>query len=362
MDRRASSGTTESLGGQSAVHADGHGGSTESLRDLHALQAWLKGHPKSNAVKVVEAYLDIAINHFSDAASGNIDDFREPWARIQGITRTSADPVGATGLSQYVKLRTLTSWFEARTEEYRQHCSTLGAKTLRFVEITGRPNRYGFTCDDVQAETNRPYVVEGAVLRWRREPVPAHDLSVMGRIFYPEGTFTYGGWRYALLFAWMIAQVITFVGSGALSLLCLGMVATGNPGMTINSLGFAIVAWAIYRFGMQPIIREADLRTCQAKPGTTRRGGPAWVDRINVNLGREHDDPQYRHDVKPHRQLVRWRADCAICGAPVELKSDSPVMPGLVGCCVESPDEHSFSFDRVTLEGRPLRARPVTAS
>lgn len=362
MDGDASSGSTEHLRGDHREDVVADGGSTENLRDLHALQSWLKGHSKSNAVKVVEAYLDLAINHFTKTRLGSIDSFREPWARIQSISRTKADPVGATGLSQFVKLRTLTSWFEARSEEYQQHCIASGTQPLRFVEHPGRPNRYGFVREDAQTAQDRPFVVADAVLRWRREIVPAEHLTALGRIIYPEGIFTYSGWRYWVIIVWTIVQVITFVSAAVLSLALLATTINGHPDLAITAFGLGAMSWAIYRFGMAPTMREADLRTSAARSGTTRRGGAAWVDRINVNLGRERDDPQYRHDAVPYRQLVRWKADCPICGAPVELKSESPISPGLVGCCVESPDEHSFTFDRVTLEGRPLRGRPIASS
>lgn len=358
MSELASSGTTEALRGQDAETAISDGGSTESLRDLHALRTWLKTQPRSNAVKVIEAYLDLAINHFTSSPASSIESFREPWSRIQGISKSKADPIGATGLSQFVKLKTLWSWFDAHSEEYRQHCQSVDARPLIFVELAGRPNRYGFSGDEEKVETDRPFVIEGAVLRWRREPVPPEQLTALGRLFYPDGIFTYSGWRYALIIAWAIVQVISFVGTCVLALATLAFTLNGHPDLAIEAAGFAVMGWFVYWFGLRPTVREADLRTSPAKSGTTKRGGTAWVDRINVNLGRENDDPQYRHDATPYRQLVRWKADCPICGSPIELKSDTPVSKGLVGCCVESPDEHSFTFDRVTLEGRPLRARP----
>lgn len=55
--------------------------------------------------------------------------------------------------------------------------------------------------------------------------------------------------------------------------------------------------------------------------------------------------------------LVRYAAMCPICGARVQVESGGREFHGrLVGRCQESPDEHVFSFDRVTRSGENLRS------
>jgi len=55
-------------------------------------------------------------------------------------------------------------------------------------------------------------------------------------------------------------------------------------------------------------------------------------------------------------QLVRYKASCPICGAPVYLDNGKPDFPRrLIGRCSESPREHIYSFDRVTRMGYALR-------
>lgn len=54
--------------------------------------------------------------------------------------------------------------------------------------------------------------------------------------------------------------------------------------------------------------------------------------------------------------LVRYAATCPICNAKVQVESGGREFHGrLVGRCQESPDEHVFSFDRVTRTGTNLR-------
>ena len=57
--------------------------------------------------------------------------------------------------------------------------------------------------------------------------------------------------------------------------------------------------------------------------------------------------------------IRRYVADCPICDAEtVMLARGGAEFPGrIVGRCRNSPREHVFSFDRVTLEGAPLRQR-----
>ncbi len=54
--------------------------------------------------------------------------------------------------------------------------------------------------------------------------------------------------------------------------------------------------------------------------------------------------------------LVRYAATCPICNARVQVDNGGREFHGrLVGRCQESPDEHVYSFDRVTRSGKSLR-------
>lgn len=54
--------------------------------------------------------------------------------------------------------------------------------------------------------------------------------------------------------------------------------------------------------------------------------------------------------------LVRYTATCPICAAAVELRyGEGHEGRRLFGCCVEAPQEHVFTFDRVTRRGRCVR-------
>lgn len=54
--------------------------------------------------------------------------------------------------------------------------------------------------------------------------------------------------------------------------------------------------------------------------------------------------------------LVRYSATCAVCTAAIELRyGEGHERRRLFGCCVEAPQEHVFTFDRVTRRGRRIR-------
>ena len=55
-------------------------------------------------------------------------------------------------------------------------------------------------------------------------------------------------------------------------------------------------------------------------------------------------------------RLVKYLAECPICGAEVLLDKGEPDFPRrIIGRCNESPREHIFSFDRISKAGMKLR-------
>jgi hypothetical protein len=54
-------------------------------------------------------------------------------------------------------------------------------------------------------------------------------------------------------------------------------------------------------------------------------------------------------------RLTKYVSTCNICGAKVYLENGEPEFPRrIVGRCGESPREHVYTFDRVTLIGKKL--------
>jgi hypothetical protein len=335
-------------------------GLTEILRDLQALSSWLSQQRQTNTSKIVTAYVDIAINE----AECGIMPQAYPWSRIAGIF-VSGDPMPPTAMSQVANSDVRERWFSSLRQRYLQHCESQGANPLRFVENDKeKPITYGFE-PDLQSDLNKvPFVTKNAVVRWNRTVVNGEEISTIGRIFYRNGRFEISGWRRGFIYIDPALQSIIFIILTMASWLSLiGIVTLKGHDLNTSIINFIIfgglLAWFLFRY-IHHKIRSLDLRTHRANPFLVKFREDIWVDRINGNLGRTKSDQRHDCSKVPYRELVRWSADCPICGAPLELKTESPVRPReLVGCCFESPDEHCFSFDRVTLEGRALRAHPM---
>lgn len=127
-------------------------------------------------------------------------------------------------------------------------------------------------------------------------------------------------------------------------LLALGL--THQP-LTSSSLVILLVSLAGFWIGWkqlyEPWFRLLDERVVKA---------PHWVAAVL-------EDPCeleiFRHDKERWIRLVRYAADCPLCGGTVELMPGKPdqCLP-LVGRCLESPHIHVFTFDRTSLQGTYL--------
>jgi hypothetical protein len=100
------------------------------------------------------------------------------------------------------------------------------------------------------------------------------------------------------------------------------------------------VFWIVWKQVDEPFIRLLDDRVVKA---------PAWVVGIT-------EDPceleMHRQDNAQWTRLVRFSAECPLCGGNVELRPGKPehCFP-LVGRCGNSPHAHVYSFDRMLLKG-----------
>lgn len=76
---------------------------------------------------------------------------------------------------------------------------------------------------------------------------------------------------------------------------------------------------------------------------------PEWVSAFSET---SCELEMYRHDNYRWTRLVRFTADCPVCGSTIQLQPGKPDqnLP-LVGRCLESPRAHVYSFDRMTLRG-----------
>lgn len=99
----------------------------------------------------------------------------------------------------------------------------------------------------------------------------------------------------------------------------------------------------IWQEGYSPWFRVID--DCVVK-------APLWVSSFKEA---SCELEMFRHESHRWTRLVRFSADCPVCGSNIELRPGNPdQQPPLVGRCVESPHAHVYSFDRMTLRGTYL--------
>lgn len=342
-------------------------GSTSILPDLLAYQEWLGTIDQTAKTAEVLAKFITAI--IQKTGPQDAEAVPVPWSSVSKelIIKDINGP--ETALRKVVLPETFERWIKGRQAGYLQYCASKSVSPLRFKVIEGRPKHYTFERipKDEYENIDQPWLTCDSVLRWRRMPLQQDEMGPIGRLLYPNNRHEISGWRHTLHYVQVGIMAILFAFLLICAYIMLIAMQIGSSAVrlgTLVSLGTQILLLFLYfRFIMVPTARSADMRTHPANPLLVNFKDGIWVDRINANLGRHKSDPAYNESMKAFRQLVRWQADCPICGSVIELKTDSIVAKGeLVGCCVESPDEHSFSFDRVTLEGRALRASPTRSS
>lgn len=222
---------------------------------------------------------------------------------------------------------------------YRNRLSEgLGGRLLALRLHEGSPQKYRLELVDAALETV-PFRLAGSVIRYRLSDEGSR-LSWLGKLHHPGvGTSRdhYRKWLFLtpFLVAVLSALLVTIAG---------GLITVGS----LHGAQFRLFDYlAITGFGALLAF------------GIWTRWGRLFDDRVlllglndlegsteGVVLDRE------RVEGKSFMVLRRYVAPCPICSATVRLASGTPDFKRrIVGRCEESPREHVYSFDRVTLEG-----------
>lgn len=246
----------------------------------------------------------------------------------------------------WVSNKALTAQFElhrarmseglgGRLLDLRQQGEHVHEYTIEVIELT---------------EADIPFRLEGSVLRYRLSDEPPR-LSWVGRIHHPgvgAKPEDYRKWYFLMPF---------FVECGVA--LFAALMTTAVAAVTLLGVPFSMTTY-LYYAGFTALVIW----------GIGKRWGRLFEDRsllLSINdvagsgegviLDREKVD-----DVN-HMVLRRYVASCPICStALIGLALGEPHFKRrIVGRCEDSPREHVFSFDGVTLEGAPLIQRPARA-
>jgi len=185
----------------------------------------------------------------------------------------------------------------------------------------------------------------------RYQPDLKLQLSRRGRLLFSDGLVWSPRRRKGVL-AW---HLFVMAAAGLFSILVLvGLGSSSKPLIVWDLISIAVavaIPWSAYIY-LRQTWRLFEDRIVIA---------PDWLLEW-TETGATIEVARVAHPERPSTIHVRrYTATCTVCGALVKLDTGEPDFPRrLVGRCQESPREHVFSFDRVTLAGEALRRPPVT--
>lgn len=214
----------------------------------------------------------------------------------------------------------------------------------------GRPTLYAIEAKPIETQplenqASEASGVTSADIRYIRETTPKAALWA-GWFFSKEFHLT--GWRRALF---LTPAILALLG-GLIVFLVVWLTLSHQQAISPNRIlvlvaSAAVVGYFAWKMVMG-IARLGDKRIIMAPDillNFHEYGVQLELTRIDTTPG-----------TASRLGLVRYAATCPICGARVRVESGGREFYGrLVGRCQESPDEHVFSFDRVTRSGRSLR-------
>lgn len=215
----------------------------------------------------------------------------------------------------------------------------------------GRPTQYAiearpFEPQTLETQTGAITGKPNAAIQYIRETMP--KPAWWAKWFFSK-EFHLTGWRRILFVTPAILMLIVALGVYLVVWLTLSQHHAIPPNrilvLVATTAAVGYFAWimvsGIGRLGDKRIIMAPDILI-----GFREYGVQLELTRIDSAPG-----------AASRLGLVRYAATCAICGAKVQVESGGREFHGrLVGRCRESPDEHVFSFDRVTRSGKNLRA------
>lgn len=164
-----------------------------------------------------------------------------------------------------------------------------------------------------------------------------------------ERGYALQGWRRWLLIGFGLTNII-LVGFLLIFTYILFVYSSNLTFQKALSWGVsaALFIWISYSF-ISPLIKLLNWRIIKAPDFLVS------LNEDNVLIELVRNSPVLGESFKVIR-LVRYAGTCPICTGKVEILEGKNEFPNrFVGRCQESPAEHVYSFDRITLHGKLLR-------
>jgi hypothetical protein len=326
------------------------------LSAVRLLGDWLQQEGGNQRIPQVLMLLarstELELSDGRDPPSAEVETLALQYVDVHGGT------LGDTPAGRWLRRSEVEKWWNARAPAIEQACRRAGMEWLPLLAIKiggGRSNsteyRIGFMPLEEAEEPEtleRDAVVEegpdpGHTIHYQIEPARA-SLWVKWLSTMPQ--FQLSSWRGRLLtglvllaLAWVAVNwLVAFLG-----------LWPDRPFSSRNLLTLAIAAtqtWLVWVvFG--PLGRLPWHRVTLAPDMMLSTNQMYGQFRLIRNAKKKAPGGWF--------SLVRHWGACPICSADVDLRDGAKTFPGrLVGRCSDSPLEHVFSFDPVTLVGTSL--------
>lgn len=325
----------------------------DNANAINALREWIA---RENVQRIPQV-LDLLAQHTAKAwASGQPSPAVDPDTLRQFHVDAHGGRISDMPASKWLSSSAVRKWWDTRQSAREQAFEAAGINavpTLTIIKGGGRTNQTLYrldlqahpTGDDSPDEI--PAAEAGAaaagLVRYQVEPVKA---AWWLRPIIGQKPFRMRSWRGYLLIGVVAAEALAILALwGFLFLVLRGTrpLQVGDLGLLLSLLG---VTWTWWHF-MQPIIRLPIERVTIANDLLL-----AWSEL--------YGQLRLTRDAKSKIaggwfQCVRHSGTCPLCAGEVEIAPGGRAFPErLVGRCSDSPLEHVFSFDPVSLSGRSL--------
>lgn len=256
----------------------------------------------------------------------------------------------------------VSSFLEERQDRYHAFIRDRGSDTIIVLNANkggGRSNKTTFylqsaglpapaeTVEEMPVEAEaRPYP---KIIHWNERPFSEiHLTNKAKRVFGSNGTLFYESWRGRVFRYKAIAQTL---GMMLTIYLFVGTLALVSRPVTSRDLAtvllIILLSGCTWLWTMKPFLDLAQMRASILDNWYLKGDQPATL----LEKRKTAKGTQMR--------ITRYASQCPVCGADMELANGAPAWPGrIVGRCVDSPQEHVYTFDRVKLIGESLRLPP----
>jgi len=170
------------------------------------------------------------------------------------------------------------------------------------------------------------------------------DLTLWGRFIFQDGRLIRSDWRWRLLPIRLLAMLLGVVTLFVMAALQIFSGSSALLQATLAIEGVVLGAFAV--FSLRAWVYAIYDRVRPAPDELLAIGDPAQIEILGAGHSAEW-------------RLVRYTATCSVCAGEVHVLPGEPDFPRrMVGRCQQSPREHVFSFDRITLLGGALIVPP----